>query len=129
MANERQWEYSSAQLAQAERHQSALDTAEGLPRKARLVTPGRHAPIPDTYSAGAIGWSDHLVDIDELTGPPVEYAVQRSRRVQAHEGKTIRDAGGNYTIPDNATAVNRAVKWDDSRPRGVVAANPIKVAP
>ena len=124
MANSRQWEYDAASLAQAERHQAALDQAAGLPRESRPVTPGVRHSNPDRPDGKWM--SLHLVDIDELAGPPVEYAVQRARQVRAHEGKTIRDAGGDYVIPDNTTAVDRAAKWNDAKPRRPAAANPIK---
>lgn len=115
MPNARQWEYAS--LVQAERHRDGLDKAEGLPRESTPVTPGRRHPNPDDPDGKWL--TEHVVAIDELTGPPPEYAVQRSRRVQAHEGKTVTLPSGQYTIPTNATAVDRAARWDDSTPRGV----------
>lgn len=122
MANARQWEYST--LAAAEEHQQALAKAAGLPRKSRPVTPGIHAPIPDTYSKGAIGWNDQVVDIDELGDLTKEYAIQRTEEVKRHEGKRVRVEGKQVTIPDDTTAVDRGARWADSKPRGKATPGP-----
>lgn len=113
MSNDRQWEYSS--LVQIEKHQDGLEVAAGLPRKGVPVGPGKHVPIPDTYSVGALGWTATLVDIEEDTGPPPDYAIQRAQEVQQYEGQQVDlpKGGGKYTIPDNASAVARDKgRWD-----------------
>ena len=112
----RHWTYSTE--ASAEAVMQAFDVAEGLPRRGVSDPGGKHGSIPDTHSAGAQGWVEHVMPVDERDHPgPPEFAVERIAALMArHEGKTVRTPDhGNVTIPTNSTAQNRPATWTKKR--------------
>lgn len=73
----------------------AIDKALGLPRKGRNVGPGPHAPIPDVYTPGAVGWTASECSVIE---DPVsktacliltDAAVALGKRSVVVDGKTV----------------------------------------
>lgn len=107
MAAPNQWEFGTQQAAEDVRDAIAL--ADGLPRKARQVGGGIHAPISDT--PGGAGWSLYVHDVEtRRTGG--RWAISSDAHSNPHAGKVVRVRGGNVTIPQVAAAVARGSEWD-----------------
>lgn len=121
MSHAEHWTWPS--LVQAVRRRDAMSLEEGLPRKSVRVTGGVHADIPETFSSGATGWTEHLVEIEEALSPPPEFALQRGPRAIVHEGKTvIHPVHGTVVLPTGAQAVGRSgARWETTRGRGPLA--------
>lgn len=47
----------------------AFDVLEGLPKKADHIPPAIAPYVPDVYYEGALGWTGHAFDVNELTDP------------------------------------------------------------
>lgn len=85
-----------ATKASAIEHSRAIDKALGMPKKGVNIGSGPHAPIPDVYTPGAIGWTATECAIDE---DPVSKtalltltaaAVALGKRDVVVDGKTVK---------------------------------------
>lgn len=98
------WVYDTE--AAAVRIRDAFAVSAGLPAKGTPVTPGIHGPIPETFTVGAAGWTEFLVDWNSgIRGMATKYMLRRSRHTTSHEGKTVRSKGEDVLLPDRNDAV------------------------
>lgn len=131
---ERHWTYATS--TEAFEAADGFNHAAGLPRKGMNVGGGIHAPIPETYAEGALGWTDELVEVEERegNGPPSEaFAIPRHPLHVAHEGQVIvHPVHGAMTLP-SATSPNEKARgmWakkkkNPKRPAGPPPAPAVK---
>lgn len=98
------WVYDTE--AAAVRIRDAFQVAADYPKKGIPRTPGIHGPIPDTFTSGAPGWTEFLVDWNSgVRGLATKYMLRRSRLTRAHEGKTVRSKGEDVVLPEEKDAV------------------------
>ena len=98
-----------------------ISLASGLPRKANLTRHGTgpFAVVPDTYSPGAPGWTEHTSAIRKHPDRD-EYAVLLDDEAAAQDGKVVRVEGRDETV-DLSSKVRRTADWDIQPDDGFVA--------
>lgn len=85
-----------ATKAEAAEQAKAIDKALGLPRRGVNIGRGPHAPIPDTYVPGAVGWTETECAIIEDAGTGsaclviTEAAFALGKRDIVVDGKTVK---------------------------------------
>jgi hypothetical protein len=84
---------------------SALNIAEGLPRRAVVV--GGPDMLPTTYTPGAPGWTD------QVCPPPIDggdgtQAVLIPDEADRHLGKTVRVGQKNVVLPEPSSKVSES---------------------
>jgi hypothetical protein len=82
---------------------AALNTAEGLPRRSRVV--GGPDLLPRNYSVGAAGWTDAVCEIYDTDDNRLAIDIPNESR--KYLGKTIRVGARNITLPNATTQVAR----------------------
>lgn len=82
---------------------AALNAAEGLPRRSRMV--GGPDVVPKVYAPGAVGWTDAVSQIFDTDDNRL--AIEIPNEVRKHLGKTIRVGARNITLPNATTQVAR----------------------
>jgi hypothetical protein len=97
----------------------AFDALEGYPRKAEHIGAALAPFVPDEYSPGAIGWTAHAFNVNELTddetgeltGQAVIYVPDDL--AAEHDGKTVELPDGRFVTIDLSGAID--VQTESSR--------------